>query len=146
MKRAQIAVFLIVGVIVVLLVAIFFYFYAKDQGAGELPRQIVQEVPAELRPVQGFVEQCLADTAQIGLERLGERGGYIDPQRFGIYADAKATESNGVSLFSSGTMVIPYWHYLASQNGCQNQCLFSSEQPPLSGVNGEKSIERQFSV
>ncbi len=96
--------------------------------------------------MQDFLEECIADTAEIGLGRLGEHGGYVDPQSFGIYAEQEATGSNGVDLFTGADFVIPYWHYLASQNNCQNQCLFASEEPPLFKSNGGKSIESQIAA
>lgn len=143
MKQAQISIFLIVGILVVLAVSLFVYFYARDQ-TPQITQQIIQEAPTELRPVQDYVEQCIADITQIGLQKLGEHGGYIDPAQFGIYGASQATESNGVDLFSGANFVVPYWHHLASQNDCQNPCIFSSEEPPL--TIGDKSIQSQLNA
>jgi hypothetical protein len=69
MKRGQVSVFVIVGIVIIGLVLFFFLFRSELE---------VDNVSGEVRPLYDFVQECVDSTAQDGLEFIGESGGYFD--------------------------------------------------------------------
>jgi len=72
------------------------------------------------------------------LKQVGEQGGYVsmdDPtltkQSFSV--SSRATESDAVLFAPGGSLKIPYWWYLQSDNKCEGLCEFSTKRPPLRG-------------
>src|SRR3989338_9662011 len=77
LKKGQIAIFLIIGILIIIAGA--FYFYATTfttESRIETRLAEVQEVPADFNPVKEFVDQCIYSTALKGLEDIGANGGY----------------------------------------------------------------------
>lgn len=72
MKRAQLTIFLILGIL--LLAGVFLALYSTDTfaalGLGSSPKYIVTS----------FVEDCLKKTGEFGLLKLGEQGGELDAE------------------------------------------------------------------
>ncbi|MBT7902951.1 hypothetical protein HN587_03735 [Candidatus Woesearchaeota archaeon] len=149
-KKAQITVFMIIGIILLFTTALIFYIKDKvvdDMGEGFLSQ--AEEVPLEIQPVKIFVENCIHETAVDGLKKLGAHGGYIDPTDIELSGTAfitgfEPTNSDAIEIFN-GSGLIPYWWYLKSDNSCTNNCLFASNRPPLYKTeDSEKSIEAQL--
>jgi hypothetical protein len=151
-RKAQVTLFVIIGVVVVLATAGIFYMnnLAVKQKTGEgVIRQI--ETPIEVTPIKNFVEDCVEQTALKALDLIESQGGYIDTSHFDY---AIPTEGNAVE-FSPG-FVVPYWYYMKSRNTCTEGCTFASEMPKLcreqTGLverencitSGEGSIEEQM--
>src|SRR3989338_3902542 len=83
-KKGQMAIFLIVGILII--VAGAFYFYTTTfTTESRIERKLAetQEVSAEFNPVKEFADQCIYSTALEGLRLIGENGGYtsIDPSK-----------------------------------------------------------------
>jgi hypothetical protein len=141
-KRAQITLFVILGIVLLILVLIIAYFSTRKTTT---PAEKETKLPIEVSPIQESVTQCLYAVGKEAVFKLGAHGGYIDPASFGIRANSVApTESNGVSIFPDSD-VIPYWFYLKSNNKCTSDCVVTSEKPPLSADEGSRSIESQIS-
>ena len=71
-SKGQVTVFIIIGVILVLLVALFLMFKPKVTQVQE-----VINVPLELQPVYSHVDDCLKQNSLLGLQLLGAQGGVI---------------------------------------------------------------------
>ncbi len=144
-RKAQISIFMVLGVIVLLSLGLFFVLRGSNEQADveDDAGRIVQELPSELLPIRPFVEQCLEKTAINGLVTLGQRGGYA-------YSDTLTprnppTTGDSVQFSSGSDLIIPYWFYLESQNNCEGRCDFSTKQIPLRTTSGVHSIEKQLS-
>jgi hypothetical protein len=70
-KRAQITVFIIIGVILVFSIGI--YSYLKSTGVG--PADFFQP---KSPPVVAYIEECLSNTAKDAIFSMGNQGGYIE--------------------------------------------------------------------
>jgi hypothetical protein len=82
-KKAQITWFMIIGIILLFLAGIFF-FYA---------RTILENVPetraGDLEPVNAYIANCIDQTASRALELAGKQGGYIFQSQGGLVKDFK---------------------------------------------------------
>ncbi|MFT4311680.1 MAG: hypothetical protein ACMXYF_00440 [Candidatus Woesearchaeota archaeon] len=143
-SRGQVAVFVIVGVVVLLLASVYFmYQSALDVGDSEVSRTVSEVVPDEFIRVREFVQQCLNDIGLRGLEKAASQGGYIYPERFGIQAQHFAPTTSNAFTLAQGSNPVPYWYYLATPNDCSGNCIFLSEQPYLRGPEPD-SIQSQL--
>ena len=143
-KKAQITIFIIIGIILLFSSALVFYIKNKVSGVEPTATIIEKSPPADLEGMKDYVESCIYLTAKEGIKKLGSSGGYITPSEFGITKGSEPTEGNGLELFPNSGYVVPYWHYLKSSNDCTGTCNFASEMPPLKGDN-PRAIESQVS-
>jgi hypothetical protein len=141
-KKAQITLFVIIGLVLLILVIIILLIsrYRKTGPGTEPGSQPILTIS----PVENYVKQCLYLVGKDGVQKLGAHGGYIYPERFGIISNAAMpTESTGVSIFPDSE-VVPYWFYMKSPNKCLTNCIVTSEQPPLTKDKGAISVESQL--
>ncbi len=73
-KKAQIALFLILGFIIV--IAVSFTLYIKNIQKNDLIEKS-SELSVEFQPVKNFIESCIDKTSKEGLYIIGYQGGYI---------------------------------------------------------------------
>ena len=71
-KKAQITAFIIVGIIIMALAGMAFYFYGDAFKKDYMPDGTLTG-----KEVQGFVESCLKDVATPGLYLMGHQGGKL---------------------------------------------------------------------
>src|SRR3989344_5824791 len=90
-RKAQAAIFLI-ATAVILLAGVLYFFYQKEFGSAQ-----VEPVQPEAMPVKNFIEACLKNVAEDGIDRIGMSGGYIE-----IPADISRSPRSYLSGFSSG--------------------------------------------
>ena len=148
-KKAQVSIFIILGIVILAAAAVVFYINSAGQKEEIAPGVFIstKEIPTQLDPVNSFITQCLDDVAVRGLKLIGEHGGYIDisspeltKQNFKTSDDP--TESDAVAFAPQSDLKIPYWWYLESGNNCQGTCRFASKRPPLR--DEDNSIEKQL--
>ncbi|HLC96918.1 MAG TPA: hypothetical protein VJH97_06370 [Candidatus Nanoarchaeia archaeon] len=120
MKKGQVTAYIIIGLAILLVVAIFL-FARTDIIRNQLP--VSEQVPLEFDPVKTFVEGCLEQTAIQGLETLGERGGFINPGQYGFITSSEVTQGNAIAM--ANNWMVPLWWYLKSDNQCSGGCEFS---------------------
>jgi len=101
-KRGQITIFIIIGFLLIIASALFFF--VKQKSARFIPEEIV---PDEVVPVKRFVEKCMNDVARDGIDLLGSNGGFIDIPYF-ISRDPKAYITVS-PLFPE--LKTPLWYY-----------------------------------
>lgn len=141
MKRGQVTIFIVLGLVVLLIVGVFYFTKIK---VAEVPAEeiTISKIAAEFQPVRDYVTSCVEQTAKEGLRLVGEQGGYIYPEDYGVfYNPGQPTEGEGVE-FSS---VVPYWYYLSSPNDCIGRCRFDTKAVFVDDESGEPSIEGQLS-
>ncbi|MEM4369014.1 MAG: hypothetical protein QXU88_01660, partial [Candidatus Woesearchaeota archaeon] len=145
-KRAQLTIFIIIGVVLILSVGTIIYLASLRRApvSREVVTPTLPEVPVEVQPIKEFVTTCIAQVSENGLRLLGEKGGYIDPVKAGLkFNSVEPTDSELVELVSGGPK-IPYWWYMAGKNDCIGTCPFSSKRPSLFRDGSGKSIEEQL--
>ena len=103
--KGQVAIFMIFAIIV-LLGGVLYFFYQKQSAGKE-----VEIVQPEVVPVKKYVEDCIKNTAEDGLEQIGLSGGYINiPAR--ISNDPRAY----LTYYPGAGFKIPYWWHDAIES------------------------------
>ncbi len=100
-KKGQITVFIILGI--VLIISVFFFFFIREKTATFTPDIIV---PPEVAPVKKYVDACVTDVAENGLNIMGMQGGFIDlPDKIA------RNPASYLSVDPYAIIRIPYWQY-----------------------------------
>jgi hypothetical protein len=144
-KKAQVALFIILGIVLLLSVILYVTLQNEDVlGETEFrPTQFSDD--EEVASVQLYVQQCFNELSADAIRRSGQQGGHAMLNLWEIDASySNPTESDGFFLSQSSTNPIPYWHYLLSPNSCEQDCLFFSQAPPLTGPL--PSVEAQLNL
>ena len=69
-KRGQITIFIIIGIILLLSFALFFYI--RSLRVERVPvAPAIEEIPAALNPLKLFIDDCVESIALEGLIKLG---------------------------------------------------------------------------
>lgn len=137
MKRGQISIFIIIGIVLVLGVGLVLYFRAES-----IEEPILKEIPQKAMPVREYVTSCLEKTTNQGLKIIGDQGGIINIRDAGLNLKPDPTESDAVEFFTGTEYYIPYWYHMSSENDCVN-CGFKSHRPGLysgAGLNIEDQL------
>jgi len=143
-KKAQIAIFMIIALVILIGGGIFLYSTQKTQKQFEPEIKAIQEqVPVEFDPVKNYANDCAYSAAVEGLKIIGKQGGYIDIDSAFVIT-SNPTESDAVTFARNSDLKIPYWWYLKSPNNCRGNCAFGSKRPELrqSYSSIEKQLER----
>ena len=74
-KKAQVTVFIIIGIIVVALFAMFIYLRNSDDAKIEQEIQTMK-TPLEFQPIKNYVEQCIEGRSQEVIQLIALQGGY----------------------------------------------------------------------
>lgn len=99
-RKAQATIFMVMAVLI--LVIGLFYFYSDNQAAGKKARY----VQPELVPIKSYVENCMKNIAEDGLQRIGFSGGYIS-----IPEIINENPKKYLSALPESGLKIPYWWY-----------------------------------
>jgi len=144
-KRGQVTLFVIIGIVALVIIGLIIYINKVLTTEVPPSTEITEQIPVELQPIKEHVEQCIFQIAKEGLIKLGQHGGYIYPQNFGIISiPLLPTSSSSIEFAPDSNLTIPYWYYLKSGNGCKKNCEFASKRPPLYRKSGSRSIESQL--
>ncbi len=83
MKRGQVTYFIIAGLIVLIAVIMIFsarLSFLKDIYEGQTAKLI--GVPADIKPVEDYVQGCLNDVSKTGIDFVLLQGGYYAPKEY----------------------------------------------------------------
>ena len=69
-KRGQVTIFVIIAILIVAGIILFFYVQNKSSS-------LTPTIPKNIQPVYNFVQDCLKETGENALIRIGEQGGYF---------------------------------------------------------------------
>ncbi|HIH91605.1 TPA: hypothetical protein HA281_02275 [Candidatus Woesearchaeota archaeon] len=156
-RKAQLSIFLILAIVILIGGGVYFLLN-EEAFTRPLPttmRQVIVTAPVEIAPVTTFVEQCLRQTAEEALDRIGEQGGYLsitspDYRVSAFSVTPAATESDAIVVGvpdedqKDAQPAVPYWWYLKSPNSCTGTCELASKRPEIVGT--PVSIEGQLSA
>ena len=105
-RKAQITIFSVVGVVLLLAVIFFIFFYGER-------KEISTKIPDIKDVVTKYAETCLKLIAKTALfDKIGLQGGYIDTSQNDEYGESGVDETNGMPnpppvLFYN--IYVPYW-------------------------------------
>ena len=143
MKRGQITVFIIIGLIVLFIIGTVLYITRTEVLRDfETDRPGVVKVLQQVQPLQDLVVSCIDRLGTDGLRKIGDSGGYIDTGQLS-YNPASPTEGDAVQFSPGAGPIVAYWWYMKSKNTCEQNCIFDSKRPQLRGSG--LSIENQLS-
>ena len=153
-RKSQVTIFMIVGLIIVIGGAIFFYSTKKVTQEFEPEIQIIQQqVPLEFDPIRQYATDCAYSVSVEGLKIIGQQGGYISFTNKALNKETFAikqnpTESDAVYFTKDSDLKIPYWWYLKSANNCKGNCVFDTKRPDLRQTDNsiEKQLERYIDL
>ncbi len=144
MKKGQITIYIIIGLILLLIVGLVLYFTtreAREEMQAAQPR--LAELPAKIEPVRQAVQSCITRLGKDAIVRLGSQGGYVDDVQLKSNP-VFSTEGNSVDYNSLAGPKVAYWWYMKSSNKCNEGCEFDSKRPPLKREDGGRNIEQQI--
>lgn len=102
-RKAQITVFIIIGIILVLSVGVYTYL----RTAGIKPAEIFQP---KAPPVVAFIDACIEKTASDALSAMGDQGGYITlPDNIALDPTKHVNLIPGVG--GEVSPKVPYWYF-----------------------------------
>lgn len=104
-KKAQITAFIIIGLLLLITVAAVYYILFWQQE--KLPKT---EFEFSQEPVTAYLQACLKDATEDGLELLGLQGGYIMVNADAEFAALDPFNSDVLSM-NNGKLLLPYWYY-----------------------------------
>jgi len=130
MKKAQMTVFIIIGLVLLIATLLVLYFVSLNSRGVLTPA--LEDVDVEFREVQTFVVDCIRQTGEQAFILLGEHGGYIDPRDStisGVNLDLSPQAIQSDVVYVNPEYMVPYWWHLESPNDCSD-CVVSSENIP----------------
>ena len=102
-KQGQIAIFIIIGIVIVGGVVSFFVFRDKITSTG---------IPSNMQPIYSTFLSCLEEKTTAGIEILESQGGYIELPDFEQGSEYSPFGSQMNFLGNP----IPYWYYVSGNN------------------------------
>ena len=103
MRKGQITMFLILGLVLLITVAVVVYFVSTE---AQKPWKETPQIPEDIRPVGDMINDCSKQALKQGLIIQGLQGGYMDIPGF--------VTNNPDSFLRAdplGVVIIPYWYY-----------------------------------
>ena len=106
-KRGQVTIFLVIGIVILLLSALFFYIFSQIKKAPlEIEAEEAQKFLGVPGTVQAYVEDCIKDTVDPSLYLLAIQGGVLYPDKdskilltdYGIVNYAWLNGAAGISI------------------------------------------------
>jgi hypothetical protein len=139
-KKGQVTIFIILGLIVLLSIALFIYF--KTSFIVTEPRLLAKE----LSPISVYVEQCMDKSAEEAVRKISERGGY-----FTLPAFIESNPSMYVNPDGIGVIKIPFWFYKGARFNpsivtIQNEIARYVETNVMSCINGFAPFEKEYKI
>jgi len=77
MKKAQITIFIVIGIVILLMIFLGFYVMERFSGGDDAQIEEITNLPEEIIPVKLFVDSCIKEVTVPGVYLLASNGGYI---------------------------------------------------------------------
>jgi len=138
MKRGQITIFIILGMLLLIAGAVGIYMIYSGQDKIEDEFRRISDTPFDIAPIYDYIDACVEDIAQDGMIKLGERGGYLDLDEHtdkGFIIDIlEPYNADAVTFGIDPDYAIPYWWYMDSDIDCINCHMSIAKRPSSSEV------------
>lgn len=147
-KKGQAAIFLVLASLI-LFGGVYFFFSQTELVKREL------KVPPEFEPVALYVQECIKQSAEEGIETLGFRGGYIEtPDSVKNNPRARLplpSPPGAPAQPPSPEFMVPYWWHdgidaMPTESGIRADLARFIEQKTLSCLDDFIPLEKQFDV
>ena len=151
-KKAQVTIFVIIALVILIAGGLFLYFYNSQKNPVNQINLERTDVSEEFKPVQLYVESCLNNLAKEAITKIGEHGGYIDPQDQDLsgktfYSNPQNPGESDVAFLDkkSPNSEIPYWLYTYSSSNCPS-CILSTQAPSVDEMQSQidSYVTRKF--
>ena len=108
-KKAQVTVFVVVGLIIIVLAGISYY-YSENLIEKLRESEIFETttLPLEVKGVEGLVNICIDKISRFGLEIIGQQGGYIALPEPKLVTPINPF-SNVLDIFPGSNIGVVYW-------------------------------------
>ena len=142
-KRGQVTLFIIIGILVVSLVVLGYYFRAElfksewEQGFAES-----LAIPDQAEEVHESISGCVEELAIEAVDILGMQGGYINIPEDPIPSTVYNPFSNSLEIFEGSGMKTVYWFYEASNAVQYSQIPLKEEMEAELGVYVDENLAR----
>jgi len=100
-KRGQVTLFIIIGIVMLMSIALFLYFKGII-AVGEEP----EAISPELMPIKNYIDMCLEDVSRDGITAIGLNGGYIK-----FPPEIENNPASYLSILPINALKLPYWWY-----------------------------------
>lgn len=125
MKKGQVTVFIILGIVIVAIIAFVFYYSGIiSKSSFQKEAEKAKTIPVQARPVKDYIDNCVEEIAIEGILLMGQQGGYIEIPKDVLPRSVINPFSNSLELFSGYN--VPYWFY-ETTNGIQKSQIPSIE-------------------
>ncbi len=102
-KRAQVTIFIIIGIILLLSTITVIYLVTREK-ARPVEEAII--VPEDVKPIHEFITNCLYQTSKRGVSLMGQQAGFAY-----VPAIIRNTYEASIHLDKKGAFVVPFWYY-----------------------------------
>ena len=169
MKRGQISIFIILGIIItILIVTIVIFRNSIFKNEFEVQSEKSLQVPEQIKPIKSYIDSCVELTSKEAIDILGSQGGYINIPIDRVPRGPFNQFSNSLEVVTNS--LVAYWFYETSNNIQKTQIpslqfmeneiskyvnlnldeclkeLFSSEEYTKYSINFQGSPETQTSI
>lgn len=110
MKRGQISLYIIVGIVIIFVIGMIFFLRGKIITIGlESQAERAEVIPLQLRPVKESIDKCVEEVSIDGLQLIGLQGGYIDLPEDRVARGLYNEFSNSLEILPG--LKTSYWFY-----------------------------------
>lgn len=112
-KRGQVTIYIILGIVILVVFGMLLFFrneFTKNDFQSQLARV---KVPEQIQPIKNYVDECLEETAMVGVRTIASNGGYLNVPYEGVPRSYTNPFSNSLDL---GNSKVAYWYYKSSNN------------------------------
>ena len=143
-RSAQVTLFVIIGLVLLLIVALFLFMRRSASDVEPDDRIVTHDFSAVKASYEQEAESCLLDEGKRVLKETFAHGGYYEPAEQGI-TGFEDNPTMGTGLHLSGGFLVPYWLEQGSPAGCVDNCKLAIRIPPLTAGEGGSlpSVEEQ---
>ena len=89
MKRGQVTIFIVLGLILVIIIGLVFFLRSRETEEGIDVQSDERFVTSQIEPVKTLVVDCVDQESIRGLKFIGKQGGYYDPVKYENVGDFK---------------------------------------------------------
>lgn len=126
-KKGQVSMFIIIGILLVLVVAIVYGVYSGIIGElADKMKRGAERVPAEVQPIRDSMSGCVGSVAREGIALIGRQGGFVELKDDGMPTSSYNPMASNLEMFKYSDFRIPFW-FREKPNGIQQLSMPSKE-------------------
>jgi len=141
-KKAQLTVFIILGIFLLIAAATIIYYYGIKIEEQEITAVEGLNVPLWAQPIKNYVDNCIKSKSVEAFKKIGEHGGYINPEDSQLspsFQLNKEDPTNSDAVYLSENNHVIYWWHMKSNNLCQ-ECVVSSLLPSIDAIQRQVNL------